>query len=145
MYWDVGIVRKSTITLVQYRILMPFGPLTSSLWHGPWPRPLVWARVLSPLSHGPRPHATMLDLRHIGLVILAQAHLEVQSGPCSVNCVLDMNMIARGTMSRLPSIALGNIATKQPLKGGNQFQYHYYHYQQNIHLETMELDPHFHL
>ena len=49
------------------------------------------------------------------------------------------------TMFQLLGIALGNIAAEQSLGGGNQFQYHYYHSQRNIHLETMELDPYFHL
>ena len=58
------------IIIVRYGIPVPFGPLTPTLWYGPWPRPLVRGRALGPLSHGPRPRAAMLDLRHIGPVNL---------------------------------------------------------------------------
>ena len=91
---------------------MPFGPLTLALWYNPWLRPLVQGRAPGLLSHGPRPRAAMLDLRHIEPVILAQTHLKAQSGPCPINYVSDMNVIAQGTMSRLHGIALGNIAAK---------------------------------
>ena len=80
----------------------------------------------------------------VGLEILTQTHFEAQSGPPSIKYSLDRNMIARGIISRLPNIDMGNITTELPFGGVNQFQCHYCLYQWNTHLETMELDPHSH-
>ena len=86
----------------------------------------------------------MPDPVAIGLVILTLTHFGGQSGPPPIKCSLDGSVIARGTISWLLGIALGNIATEQPFGGGNQFQCYYYLYQWNTHLEKMELDPHSH-
>ena len=86
----------------------------------------------------------MPDPMPVGLEILTQTHFEAQSGPPPIKYSLDRNMIARGTISRLPDIALGNITTELPFGGANQFQCHYCLYQWNTHLEMMELDPHSH-
>ena len=86
----------------------------------------------------------MPDPVAIGLVILTLTHFGGQSGPPPIKCSLDESAIAWGTISWLPDIALVNITNKQPFGGENQFQCHYYLYQWNIHLETMELDPHSH-
>ena len=61
-----------TNVVVWYGIPEPIRPLTPAQWYEPWPWPLVRGRAPGPLSHGPRPRAAILDLRHVGPAILAQ-------------------------------------------------------------------------
>ena len=95
---------------------LSLGPLPCGVAHNL--TPMYGATSLSSLGHKPQLYASTLDLMPNGPVALTQSHFKAQCVPLQIRCSLDKYKVARGYISRLPSIALAKVPTKHPIEVG---------------------------